>query len=164
MEARTTILNGVSKTFAMTGWRVGYAIAPATVAMRMARVPISSSSMVATFAQIAGIEALTGSWTQINNLIGEYQNRAQYFSKRLNEIKGITCLMPEATFYIFPSIKELGLSSEKFTTGLLNYKVKVSNGIQFGESGEGHVRMSLCKPIETLEESANRIEKFVKSL
>jgi aspartate/methionine/tyrosine aminotransferase len=97
-------------------------------------------------------------------LISEYQNRAQYFSKRLGEIKGITCLMPEATFYIFPSIKELGISSEKFTTGLLNYKVKVANGTQFGESGEGHVRMSLCKSAEALDEAANRIEKFTRSL
>jgi len=164
MEGRTIILNGVSKTFAMTGWRVGYAIASAEVVMRMARVPISSSSMVATFAQVAGMEALKGPWTQIKDLINDYQNRAQYFSKRLNEIKGITCLMPEASFYIFPSIKELGISSEKFTTGLLKYKVKVANGTQFGDSGEGHVRMSLCKSVEALDEAAKRIEKFVKSL
>jgi len=164
MKERTIIMNGVSKTFAMTGWRVGYAIAPVKIAMRMARVPISSSSQVATFAQIAGIEALRHALEQIKDTIKEYQKRAQYFSKRLNEIKGIECPMPEATFYVFPSIKGLDISSEKFTRGLLNHKVKVVNGTQFGDSGEGHVRMSLCKPIEILEEAANRIERFVRSI
>ena len=163
MQERTIILNGFSKAFAMTGLRVGYAIAPSDLLEAMLKIHQYCMLCAPISAQIGAIEALKNEDDELEEMRSEYLRRRNYFTKRLNEILEVN--IPEGAFYVFPSIKSTGLSSEEFTERLLLEKnVAVVPGNAFGECGEGYIRCAYAVSMEKLKEAADRIEDFVRSL
>ncbi len=165
MKDYTIILDGFSKTYAMTGWRLGFGIMHKEIAKKVDRLIANSTSNTAAFTQIAGKEALEGPQTDIDNMIAEFRRRRDYIVERLNSIDGITCKKPEGAFYVFPNIKGTGLKSEALADYLLKEaNVAVLDGASFGEYGEGHIRLSYATSMENIEEALNRIEKALKLL
>jgi len=160
MKERTIICNSFSKTFAMTGWRLGYLIADEPIANLLAKIPVGYRP--ATFIQLAGIKALKGTWIPMNKMKHEYDTRRQYLVKRLNEINGLSCPMPEGAFYLFPNIEETGQKSIPFCEGLLEEKkIGIVPGLACGNNGEDHVRIPLVKPMEELTKFADGIEEYI---
>jgi aminotransferase len=164
MKEKTIVVMSFSKTFAMTGWRLGYYIAPDEQAEKMARVPFRASP--STFVQKAGAAALTGSFEHVRKMCEEYDRRRSFFVKRLNEIEGITCHMFEGAFYAYPNIRELGITTSKFLEKFAKKeKVLFSDGSRFGpELAKGHLRIPLVKPVDILKSVASKLERFVKKL
>ncbi len=166
MFERTVTINGFSKTFAMTGWRIGYVAAPSWVIDRMLKIQMYTVTCPVTFIQYAVAKALRDprSWEAVEEMRREYERRRDFVWKRLNEI-GLPVSKPHGAFYIFPSIKNTGLASMEFSKRLLEEaRVAVVPGHAFGEAGEGYVRISYAVSIEKLEEAMNRIEVFLKKL
>jgi aminotransferase len=163
MKERTIISNSFSKTFAMTGWRLGYILTDKSIATRLQRIPVGYRTN--TFVQTAAVEALKGPWGPVERMVEEYDRRRRFMVPRLNEIDGITCHMPEGAFYLFPNIGGLGVGSEEFCESLLvEKKILARPGTAFGVSGERHMRIPLIKPVETLGEIADAIEDHAKNL
>lgn len=161
---RTIVLNGFSKAYAMTGWRIGYACAPEPIATLMTRVHQYTMLCAPHVSQFAAIEALKNAENDVQEMVEDYNRRRHLFVKGLNEI-GLPCYEPRGAFYAFPSIAGLGLSSEEFAERLLmEERVAVIPGIVFGPSGEGHVRCSYAAPVKQLEEALVRIGRFVHRL
>jgi len=157
MRERTIVCSSFSKTFAMTGWRLGYVIADKTLSSRLQRIPVGYRTN--TFVQIAGIAALRGTWEPIEKMAREYDKRRRFMVPLLSEIDGISCHMSEGAFYLFPNIGGLGVGSEEFCESLLKEKkVLARPGTAFGVTGEHHMRIPLIKPVEELEEIASAIE------
>ena len=156
------LLNGLSKSYAMTGWRVGYACAPAEILEAMMKVHQYGMLCAPTMAQEAAIEALEHGEQDVQAMLAEYARRREMFVDGLNRI-GLECARPQGAFYAFPSIARTGLSSDAFAEGLLyGEKVAVVPGSAFGPSGEGHVRMCYATSYEKLEEALRRIERFLQ--
>lgn len=164
MKERTIVVMSFSKTFAMTGWRLGYYIAPDELAERLSRVHVGA--MATSFVQRAGAAALKGSFDPVKKMCEEYDKRRRFFVKRLNEIEGISCHMFEGAFYAYPDIKQLGISSARFLEEFARKeKVLLSDGSRFGrEVAEGHLRIPLVKPVDILETVASKMERFIKQL
>ena len=159
MRERTLVCMSFSKTWAMTGWRMGYVIADEPIASKLARIPVGYRPT--SFIQNAGVAALKGPWEPVTEMLEEYDKRRRYMVSRLNEIDGIECQMPEGAFYVFPNHKAVGMRSEKFCEKLLREeKVLVYPGTTFGVSSDYHVRIPLVVPVETLEKAATAIEKI----
>lgn len=164
MKDRTIILDGFSKTYAMTGWRLGYGVMPLEMVEPISRLVTNSVSCTAAFSQIAAIEALDGPQDKAYEIVAEFKSRRDIFVKGLNEIPGIRCAMPKGAFYAFPDIEETGMSSREFADGLLSDAGVASlAGESFGEYGTGCVRFSFANSAENLERALERIEKFVSS-
>jgi aminotransferase len=158
---RTILLNGCSKSYAMTGWRVGYAAAPGEILEAMMKVHQYGLLSAPTMSQDAAVEAILHGEADVAAMRDEYARRRAMFVDGLNRI-GLTCARPQGAFYAFPSIAAAGLSSEAFAAGLLfQEKVAVVPGSAFGPSGEGHVRMCYATAYEQLEEALRRIERFL---
>ena len=161
MKERTIVVNGFSKAFAMTGWRLGYLAAPAPVveqALKIHQYAIMSSP---TISQYAAIEALTGCENEVRKMVDEYNVRRRLVVDSFNKM-GLTCFNPEGAFYVFPCIKSTGMTSEEFCERLLNeQKVAVVPGNAFGECGEGFIRVSYAYSLKHLMEALGRIEKFI---
>jgi aspartate/methionine/tyrosine aminotransferase len=163
MKERSIISSSFSKTFAMTGWRLGYILADAPIVKRIQKIPLGYRTN--TFVQIAGVEALTGSWEPVKKMVTKYDKRRKFMVPRLNEIEGLRCHMPEGAFYLFPSFRELGKKSETFCESLLKKKkILARPGTAFGKTGEYHMRIPLIKPVEILEMIASDIEKHVSEI
>ena len=157
MRERTIISSSFSKTFAMTGWRLGYVIADEPVARMLQKIPVGYRTN--TFVQLAGVEALKGPWGPVEEMAREYDRRREYMVPRLGEIEGISCHMPEGAFYLFPNIGGLGVKSEDFCESLLTEKrILARPGTAFGVTGEYHMRIPLIRPVEALEKIAADIE------
>ncbi len=164
MKNRTIHLHGVSKTFAMTGFRLGYACASSTLIEAMMKVHQYSMMCAPILSQEAAIEALNNGEDSVQRMFEQYLRRRDYIVRRFNEI-GLTCHVPEGTFYAFPNVQSTGLSEIDFSHRLLHdQKVAVVPGTAFGEEGKGHVRASFSSSYEHLIEAAERIERFVGSL
>lgn len=164
MAERTIVINGFSKAYAMTGWRLGYAVGPAPVLEQMTKLHQYCIMSAPTTAQWAAIEALRNGDSDIEEMRSDYEMRRRLVVGRFNEM-GLTCFEPKGAFYCFPSIKSTGLISEEFCTRLLNAKgVAVVPGDAFGECGEGHVRVSYSYSLNHLKEALKRIEEFLKEL
>ena len=164
MWERTVVVSGFSKAFAMTGWRLGYAAAPAPIMKQMIKVHQFAVMCAPTTSQHAAVEALKSCGEEIVSMCGEYDMRRHFIVNGLNQL-GLTCFNPEGAFYVFPSIQSTGLSSEDFCQKLLYaQRVAVVPGNSFGESGEGFVRISYSYSIEHLMEALKRIEAFLKTL
>ncbi len=164
MWERTVVVSGFSKAFAMTGWRLGYAAAPAPIMKQMIKVHQFAVMCAPTTSQHAAVEALKRCGEEIVSMRGEYDMRRHFIVNGLNQL-GLTCFNPEGAFYVFPSIQSTGLSSEDFCQKLLYaQRVAVVPGNSFGESGEGFVRISYSYSIEHLMEALKRIEAFLKTL
>ncbi|MGL4791544.1 MAG: aminotransferase class I/II-fold pyridoxal phosphate-dependent enzyme [Anaerotignaceae bacterium] len=164
MKERTIVLNGFSKAFAMTGWRLGYAAGPEILIESMTKIHQYIAMCAPTPSQFAGIEALVGNQREddIANMRDAYDQRRQLMVSRFREM-GLDCFEPKGAFYVFPSIQSTGLKSKEFCNKLLfDQKVAVVPGTAFGECGEGFIRCSYAYAIGDIKEALNRIEVFVK--
>ncbi len=160
-QERTILLGGFSKSYAMTGWRIGYACAPAPIIEMMMKVHQYTTLCAPIAAQKAAEEALERGEPEVERMRREYDRRRLLIVERLNDI-GLECVPPQGAFYVFPSIRCTGLSSEQFTEQLLwEERVAVVPGNVFGASGEGHVRLSYATSLPRIEEALQRIERFV---
>ena len=161
-KERTVVLNGFSKAYAMTGWRIGYVCAPEPITTLMTRVHQYTMLCASHTAQLAAIEALDSAENDVQEMIADYDRRRRMFVNGLNGI-GLDCYEPKGAFYAFPSIKRTGLSSEEFAERLLmEERVAVVPGTAFGPSGEGHVRCSYATALSQLEEALVRMRRFME--
>jgi aminotransferase len=164
MKERTVYINGFSKAFAMTGWRLGYACAPEVILKQMLKIHQFAIMCAPTTSQYAGIEAVKHCDREVEDMKMQYNERRLYVLKRLRDM-GLTCFEPYGAFYVFPSIKSTGMSSDDFATSLLKTeKVAVVPGTAFGDCGEGFIRISYAYSMENLKVALDRIEKFLKTL
>lgn len=164
MKERTVVINGFSKTYSMTGWRLGYALGPKPVIEQMTKLHQYAIMSAPTNSQYAAIEALKNGDSDIMRMIDDYDMRRRYTVNAFREI-GLDCFEPEGAFYVFPCIKSTGLSSEAFCEKLIMSKrVAVVPGNAFGECGEGFIRVSYCYSIDNIKEAVKRIGEFVKEL
>ena len=164
MRERTVVINGFSKAFAMTGWRLGYAMAPAMLMEQMTKIHQYAIMCAPTTSQYAAIAALRDCDRDVERMREAYDQRRRYL---LNEFKemGLACFEPYGAFYMFPCIKEFGMTSEEFATKLLNAKkVAVVPGSAFGECGEGFLRISYAYSLEELKVAIGRIKEFIEEL
>jgi aspartate aminotransferase len=165
MIDRTIIVDGFSKTYAMTGWRLGYGIMPKSLAHVVQLLLTHSIGCTANFVQIAGIEALTGPQEQVNAVVRKYQKRRDAIVAGLNNIDGITCQCPQGAFYVFPNIKSFGIPSSKVADFLLEKAgVAVLPGSSFGEYGEGYLRLTYSNSIKRINRAIEQIADAVKDL
>lgn len=161
MKERTVIVNGFSKTYAMTGWRLGYAVGPKEIIGIMTKIHQYAIMSSPTISQYAAIEALKNGDPDVEEMREEYNKRRRFIVDGFNSM-GLSCFEPEGAFYVFPCIKSTGLSSEEFSEKLLySQKVAVVPGNAFGESGEGFIRCSYAYSIDNIKEALTRIEKFI---
>ena len=164
MRDRTIILDGFSKTYAMTGWRIGYGVMPVEMVEPISRLSTNSVSCTAAFTQMAAMEALEGPQDDAYRIVDEFRKRRAIIVDGLNEIPGIRCPMPKGAFYTFPSVEGTGMTSREFADGLLEEGgVACLAGESFGRYGEGCVRFSFANSSENLERALERIDRFVKS-
>jgi len=162
MRERTVLVSGFSKAYAMTGWRLGYACGPRELMALLTKLHQYAIMCAPTTAQHAAIEAMTGGDEDVAQMREEYDMRRRFIVDELNKL-GLTCFEPEGAFYVFPSIKGTGMSSEEFCQRLLTEKhVAVVPGNAFGESGEGFVRISYCYSLKHITEALSRIGEFLK--
>jgi aspartate/methionine/tyrosine aminotransferase len=157
-QQRTIIMDGFSKTYAMTGWRLGFGIMPVPLAEKVGLLLTHSLGCTATFTQLAGVEALTGPQEPVEAVRVEYQRRRDLIVGGLNAIPGVTCRSPQGAFYVFPNIKSFGLSSDELADYLLNQAgVAVLPGTAFGQNGEGYLRLCYANSFERIQQALERI-------
>lgn len=162
MEDKTVILDGFSKTYAMTGWRIGYGHFPAWLVDPVNKLMVNSNSCTASFTQRAAIAALTGDQAPAEAMIAEFRQRRDAFVARLNQIPGISCALPEGAFYAFPNIRATGWQSKPLADALLNEAgVAALSGTAFGAFGEGYLRFSYANSMDNLNLAADRISQFL---
>ena len=163
MKERTILLDGFSKTYAMTGWRMGYGVMRVDLATHISRLMTNSSSCTASFSQVAGIEALRGSQSSVDQMLNEFKKRRDVMVAGLNKIKGFSCRVPHGAFYVFPNITKTGWPSKKLADALLeDAGVAALSGTAFGEFGEGYLRFSVANSIENIEKALDRIDAWTK--
>lgn len=154
MRDRTVILDGFSKTWAMTGWRLGYGVGPRWLIDAMAKLATNDHSCTASFSQIAAIEALNGPQDAVDGMVAEFRRRRDAIVKGLNALPGVTCKTPQASFYVFPNIKGTGLSSKTLADALLGEAgVACLPGTSFGAHGEGYLRFSYANSVENIQKA-----------
>ena len=164
MKERTVLINGFSKTYSMTGWRMGYACGPAPIISQMTKIHQFAIMSAPTTSQYAAIEAIRNGDEDIENMLGEYDMRRRLMVGGFNKI-GMTCFEPKGAFYAFPSVKVSGMDSETFCETLLREKkVALVPGNAFGACGEGFVRASYCYSTSHIREALSRIEEFLKEI
>ncbi len=164
MRERTIVINGFSKSYAMTGWRLGYACGPENIIKQMTKIHQFAIMCAPTTSQCAAIEALRNGDADVEKMREAYDERRRYLVARLNAM-GLHTFEPEGAFYVFPCVKGFGLTSDEFATKLLmEQKVAVVPGTAFGNSGEGFLRISYAYSLENLKTALDRIEIFVKGL
>ena len=163
MQERTILLDGFSKTYAMTGWRMGYGVMRADLATHITRLMTNSNSCTASFTQMAGIEALRGDQSAVGHMCTEFQRRSEAFVAGLNRIKGFSCRMPKGAFYVFANITGTGWKSKALADALLEQAgVAALSGTAFGKFGEGYLRFSVANSMEKLQQALERIEQWTK--
>ncbi len=164
MKERTVLINGFSKSYAMTGWRLGYAAAPKDILKQMLKIHQFAIMCAPTTSQYAAISALKNGDEDVQNMRESYNQRRRYLVNALREM-GLDCFEPYGAFYVFPSIKKFGMTSDEFATRLLKEeKVAVVPGTAFGDSGEGFLRISYAYSLENLKIALERIRRFVERL
>ena len=164
MKERTILINGFSKAYAMTGWRLGYACGPEVIISQMTKIHQFAIMCAPTTSQYAAVEALKNGDDDVAMMREEYNQRRRYLVHRFKEM-GLECFEPFGAFYIFPCIKEFGMSSDEFATELLkSQKVAVVPGSAFGDCGEGFLRISYAYSLDDLKEALGRIEIFIEEL
>ena len=164
MKERTVLINGFSKSHAMTGWRLGYACAPAEIIEQMLKIHQYAIMCAPTTSQYAAVEAVKNCDEEVAQMREEYNARRRYLMHRFREM-GLQCFEPYGAFYVFPSIQEFGMTSEEFATEFLNRKkVAVVPGTAFGDCGEGFLRISYAYSLDNLKEALDRMEEFVLEL
>jgi len=163
MKERTILLDGFSKTYAMTGWRMGYGVMRADLATHISRLMTNSNSCTASFTQVAGVEALRGPQKSVDAMRAEFKKRRDVMVAGLNKIKGFSCRVPHGAFYVFPNITKTGWPSKKLADALLeDAGVAALSGTAFGEFGEGYLRFSVANSIEKIEDALDHIDAWTK--
>jgi aspartate/methionine/tyrosine aminotransferase len=163
MKDKTILLDGFSKTYAMTGWRLGYGVMRKDLAEKVAQLMTNSNSCTCAFTQLAGVEALTGPQKEPERMVEEFRKRREVIVSGLNNIEGITCKKPHGAFYVFPNITGTGMDSRTLQDHLLNNAgVAVLAGTSFGKYGEGYLRLSFANSVENIKKALDRIAKAVK--
>ena len=164
MKERTVLINGFSKSYAMTGWRLGYTAAPAEILKQMLKIHQYAIMCAPTTSQYAAVAALRDGDADVENMRESYNQRRRYLMHAFEEM-GLECFEPHGAFYTFPSIKRFGMTSDEFATRLLKEeKVAVVPGTAFGDSGEGYLRISYAYSLKSLKEALGRIERFIRRL
>ena len=164
MKERTLLINGFSKAYAMTGWRLGYACGPKELLKQMTKIHQYAIMCAPTISQYAAIEALRNGDEDVKEMKISYNQRRRFLMNAFKEM-GLECFEPYGAFYVFPCIKEFGMTSEEFATKfLMEEKVATVPGTAFGESGEGFVRASYCYSVEHIKEAISRIGEFLKEI
>lgn len=164
MEERTIVLDGLSKTYAMCGWRLGYGVMPKELARRMETLLINTSSCAASFTQLAAVEALESPSSEdaVLRMVADFKERRDLLVAGLNSIPGVSCLLPEASFYAFPNITATGMTSREMASRLLHESgVAVLAGEAFGEGGTGFIRLAYTKGLPDIREAVQRVANFV---
>ncbi len=165
MKERTITVNGMSKAYSMTGWRLGYAAGPEQVIQLMTNLQSHSISNTTSFVQKAGVAALNSDQSFIREMVKEFRKRRNVMIKLLHEIEGVNCLTPGGAFYSFPDISHFSKDSLAISQQLLeDAKVAVIPGIAFGEFGEGFIRLSYATNMENIEEGMRRIDKALRRI
>jgi len=165
MKEKTILLDGYSKTYAMTGWRLGYGVMRKDLAQKITQLMINSNSCTCAFVQMAGVEALNGPQDEAERMVAEFKRRREIIVPGLNSIKGITCRKPRGAFYVFPNIAGTGMGCRKLSDYLLNNAgVAVLPGTAFGQYGEDYLRLSFANSIENIEKALGRISEAVENL
>ena len=163
MQERTILLEGFSKTYAMTGWRMGYGVMRPDLAAHISRLVTNSTSCTASFTQMAGIEALRGDQTSVDRMCAEFKKRRDVMVERLNKIKGFSCRMPHGAFYVFPNIMKTGWKSKALADALLEQAgVAALSGTAFGDFGEGYLRFSVANSLDNLALALDRVDEWTK--
>jgi aspartate/methionine/tyrosine aminotransferase len=162
-KERTLLLDGFSKTYAMTGWRMGYGVMRPDLAAQITRLMTNSNSCTASFTQIAGVEALRGDQSSVDHMRDEFKRRRDVFVAGLNKIKGFSCRLPKGAFYVFPNITGTGWKSKKLADALLDDAgIAGLSGTAFGAYGEGYLRFSVANSLENLNKALARIDAWTK--
>ncbi|MFN2206137.1 MAG: aminotransferase class I/II-fold pyridoxal phosphate-dependent enzyme, partial [Candidatus Promineifilaceae bacterium] len=165
MAERTIIMDGFSKTYAMTGWRLGYGIMPEALARRVQLLFTHALGSTAHFTQIAGVEALTGTQAPVEAMLARYQQRRDIIVEGLNALPGITCRKPQGAFYVFPNVRALGLPADELANLFLEEAgVALLPGTSFGSYGEGYLRLSYANSIANIERALERMEKVARQV
>ena len=165
MQDQTIILDGFSKTYAMTGWRIGYGVMPRSLAEKFGLLMVNSNSCTASFTQRAALAALQGPQDNVHAMVAEFRRRRDIFVAGLREIPGIRCPLPGGAFYLFPNIADLGLSAQEFADYLLyEGNVAALSGHDFGACGEGHLRFSYANSVENIHKALKRIAECVRKI
>ena len=169
MKEKTIILHGFSKTYAMTGWRLGYGVMPEWLAEKVAQLQVNSNSCPNSFIQFGGLAALQGPQDEPEQMVREFKKRRDVIVDGLNALEGVSCLRPHGAFYVFPNVKELVRRTGKSTKELANYflddaGVAVLSGTAFGEYGEGYLRLSYANSVENIRKALDRMERSIKKL
>ncbi len=161
MPERMIILDGYSKTYAMTGWRLGYGVMPAPLAEQVAKLQTNCNSCTASFSQRAGISALTGPQNDVEAMVGEFKKRRDIVVEGLNKIKNVHCLVPDGAFYVFPNVSRARLKSGELADRILEEAgVALLSGTSFGSFGEGFIRISYANSIENINKALERLTDF----
>lgn len=163
MQERTIVLNGMSKAYAMTGWRLGYLLGPAVIVEQILKLQQHLVTCAASFSQVAGAAALEGGEECVHSMVAEYDNRRRLITAALNAIPGVHCPLPEGAFYLFPRIDYKGMNSVELAKYLLDEAhVAVTPGSAFGEAGDGCIRLTYATSLENLQEAVKRMEQALK--
>ena len=165
MQERTIILDGFSKSYAMTGWRMGYGILPEELVPHIVKLAVNSVSCAASFTQMAAVAALEGPKDEVEAMIAEFGIRRRLIADGLRSIPGVNCPEPEGAFYAFPSIKGTGLTSTEFEDRAMNQAgVALLSGSAFGEFGEGYVRLSYANSQDNIKQAIDKLDKMVRAI
>lgn len=165
MKEQTILMDGFSKTYAMTGWRLGYAAMRKDLAQKVTQLIINSVSCSCAFSQMAGVEALRGPQDEPKKMVEEFRRRREVIVSGLNKIKGIKCKKPHGAFYVFPNVKSFGMDCKKVSDYLLNKAgVAVLSGTAFGSYGEGYLRLSFANSVENIKKALQRISEALEQL
>jgi aspartate aminotransferase len=163
MQERTIILDGFSKTYAMTGWRMGYGVMRPDLANHISRLMTNSNSCTASFTQVAGVEAIKGDQKSVDKMNEEFIRRRDFFAERINQIKGFSCRVPKGAFYMFPNITKTGWPSKKLADAILDEAgVAALSGTAFGAYGEGYLRFSIANSMDNLKKALDRVDEWTK--
>jgi aspartate aminotransferase len=162
MQERTIILDGFSKAYAMTGWRLGYGVMPADLAERITQLATNATSCPAAFTQMAGIAALRGPQDAVTAMVAEFRRRRDHIVEGLNAIEGLSCRLPMGAFYVFPNVRAIDADSRRFGSFLLDEMgVAVLSGGAFGRAGQGYLRLSYANSLPNIDEGLRRIAEGV---
>jgi aspartate aminotransferase len=165
MQERTVILDGFSKTYAMTGWRLGYGVMPRWLAVAVEQLMVNSNSCVATFTQVAGVQALRGPQDAVEQMVAQFRARRDVIVNGLNHIPGFRCTLPRGAFYAFPDISGTGKSSSQLATYLLDEAhVACLRGDGFGANGVDHLRFAYAQSTEAIEDALDRIDRAIRRI
>jgi aminotransferase len=164
MAERTIIVDGFSKTYAMTGWRLGYAVGPEKIISNMVKIQMNTTTCAASFAQYAAAEALNGPQDSVKTMLDEYSRRRRTILKLMREIPRIECAEPQGAFYLFPDVTSYGKTDREISRGLLENGVSLTPGTPFGPGGSGHIRVSYATSMDDIVEGMKRMGNYFESL